>query len=475
MHWTLPRLNRFHDLLGSREHAQDMVEYGLIVACVAVVVAVGANVLSAREAEYFNGLPLSPAAPAAPGALSHPTSTSLVCNPPGLPALVQTSITCVATVQDVFSNASDLRPPGGTVTWTFPDSSTHGSCVLPTPATGSQTSCSSTDSMAASWYIPGTPSITVNYAPTTNHMDSQGSSSLTIIPPNMVPSCTSNGQVELGNPLDCRVTLTSGGNKLASQEIIWRHDVGNAAGVGIFTCRTQGTGYDIWKAPECPPPDLTGTAAFFCVTDVNGSCGLIYRRLYDRAGGGAGANPVLTLTLTYADKKTSTTVGYNAIRVTAPTSQHATDIAAVCSLTSGSATVSPGTLTDGNATFDTSASIAITSGTAWFSCSVRVLDTRPNPAASNGNPDLADAFPPLGSVGVSHNGSIVGNCTLQPAATSASPPPAQALGQEPFFASCTTPIFPLAGASGSSGTLVFDFGAEPAHAASSLAIPVTFT
>jgi Flp pilus assembly pilin Flp len=502
VHEMSPRWGWARRTLRSQGRGQGLVEYGLIAALVGIVTFAGLSVLTAHETAYFNGMSLTPKAPDAPGALLHPTSATFVCTPNKVRALIPTLITCTATVDDTFSNTSDLKPPRGRVTWTFPDGS-KPYCDLPnSPATGFRTQCSRNYQPTPNSYIPGTYTVTAQYDPMglSNHFPAPAPpSSVTVDQPTLDASCTNAvnttlpvGQVELGYPLDCQVKLSSWGSPVAGQTITWTNAVPTVG--GILACRTQGTGLpNIWTDyASCKAPRLDGTGSLPCVTNASGVCGVIYRRVYDTFGGGANTTPVLSLQLVYANG-TATNAVYPdptktppdpPIRVIAPIHQHPTETVAVCKRTAlGSATVAPPTNVDvGSAHFQRTPSIDQINGMAEFSCDIRVVDKDPNPAfygpGSTSNSDIADAYPPLGATALTYTDStgapsIVGNCVLNPVPSTVVPP-AQAHGQEPFFAQCTSLNIHLSDVPASSGTLTVAFSAEPGHGSSSLDILVSF-
>jgi hypothetical protein len=496
VHRMSPRWGWPRRIVRSRGRGQGLVEYGLIVAVVAFVTFAGLNVLSSHETAYFNGMALDPVAPSAPGALIHSSSLTFVCTPAVVPALVATPITCTATVDDTYSTASDRKPPRGTVSWTFPDKST-GECNLPsTPPIGFETTCSAPYKANPLSYIPGKYKVTAQYNPNhlSNHYPAPSpEATVTVADPTLDVSCTNTlnttlpvGQVELGFPLDCQVKVSSGTQPIPGEVLTWSQ--ASTEGIGILTCRTQGTGLNIWtNHTDCPAPDLTGAGSLACTTNASGVCGVIYRHLYDTGGGALGAAPVLSVELDYANNLTKSTASYPIKVVTPAAHPHATDTAAVCTRTGGNATVTPSTLTDGSAVFNTTASIKDISGSPTFKCDIRVLDKAPNPAysgaASADSPDRAPAYPPTGLVNLTYNSTAVGYCALRPVPTTPpSAPPTQALGQEPFFAGCTavdpsgkSTAITLNDAPGSSGTLRVSFeGAEPGHTASFSDIDVTF-
>lgn len=102
---------------GRPQRGQSAVEYGLIVAVVAVVAMAGLRVLSESERQYFNGFPQQTTAtptsvPPVTGA-THMPLVSVFCD--RIVVYVGQDATCYATVQDVYTGQT---PSSGTFDWT---------------------------------------------------------------------------------------------------------------------------------------------------------------------------------------------------------------------------------------------------------------------------------------------------------------------------------------------------------------------
>src|SRR6266851_4881480 len=78
-----PRSLWRHRRLASRQPAQDLVEFGLIVAAVSILGIAGLNVLGRAEEGYFIPLAstLAPQAPVGTDDVVHPTVVTINCTP----------------------------------------------------------------------------------------------------------------------------------------------------------------------------------------------------------------------------------------------------------------------------------------------------------------------------------------------------------------------------------------------------------
>jgi Flp pilus assembly pilin Flp len=113
-----------------RHSAQDLVEYGLIVAVVAVIGVIGLSTFGAAQAGYFGGLQsnLAPTV-ARTGNVRHRTTLTLQpCTPQ--PPTAGTTVYCDIVVQDTSAisprqvgGLTPPAPPTGNVTWILTDSS----------------------------------------------------------------------------------------------------------------------------------------------------------------------------------------------------------------------------------------------------------------------------------------------------------------------------------------------------------------
>jgi hypothetical protein len=200
----------------------------------------------------------------------------------------------------------------------------------------------------------------------------------------------------------------------------------------------------------------------------------VYRRIYDSSGGGIGSQSTLHL---------SSAGSYFSLNVqtVAPAQPHSTGTVVTCRSQDPApnhlvvAPKQPGTAL-GNAQFGGTKDMDIFGSpqSTTVSCTASVFDAVPtnNPSAlSAANPNLDDAFPPMGTVvfAWSNAGVVntVSSCNLVRVDASVSQP-AQAPGQAPFFSSCTT-SFSISGTLGSpiqaniTATYGGENGAVPGH------------
>src|SRR5437899_2299186 len=83
--------------LASRQPAQDLVEFGLIVAAVSILGIAGLNVLGRAEEGYFIPLAstLAPRAPVGTDDVVHPTTVKIDCSPATVVATMATNLSCL--------------------------------------------------------------------------------------------------------------------------------------------------------------------------------------------------------------------------------------------------------------------------------------------------------------------------------------------------------------------------------------------
>src|SRR5438309_11135058 len=91
--------------LASRQPAQDLVEFGLIVAAVSILGIAGLNVLGRAEEGYFIPLAstLAPQAPVVTDDVVHPTTEQIHCMPTSVVATVPSNLSCSFTVADAWN------------------------------------------------------------------------------------------------------------------------------------------------------------------------------------------------------------------------------------------------------------------------------------------------------------------------------------------------------------------------------------
>jgi hypothetical protein len=457
-------------LVSGRQRGQGLVEYGLIAACLAFVGIAGFNALADAQRGYLATFPRNAVPPSAPGALQHPTSIDLpACVPPGPTIKVGTSITCTATVHDIYvSNPPDPKPPWGTIYFLL-DGGILNICALPHINTGSANSCSLTWKPVNS--DVGNHTLVVAYMmPESNHLVGSPSTPLPLkLVYNVIwttpPTCVNEvapglptGQVEIGHPFNCSAKILdgslSGNPPFANRPISWSTLNGpGQTGVGIFTC--AGNYAQIWSS-MCPPPSYTGpTTSFTCTTDTSGTCSVIYRRIYD--SNLQGVNNALPLTVAALDAVLGDVKSY-AVRIVpqiASDSVHPSAVVALCTDPADSGAPQNGPMPFGNvpAQFQGTHDIDVTGGTgsASISCTATVYDASANnPAADTAAiPNKDEAHPPLGMVTFkyfdgSSSTTVVATCPLVRSDLAGPPPLQQASGQAPFVSTCTR-VFPLSG------------------------------
>jgi hypothetical protein len=484
----------------NRQRSQGLVEWSLMAASLAFVGVVGFNAVATGEHDYLANLPTNPVAPSAPGSLMHPTAVTIGSGCPSTSKLGVT-ITCTATVTDMYGNPADLNPPWGTINWYLtavgqPAGPPIYSCWLPHLTTGSTNTCTMTWMPTSSTNATGSYTLLAKYeAPESNHYPSQSSLGL-LLTANLMwttgcvndllggsPPATS---VEIGHPLRCTVTLADGSAGAGfvtvpkNTQIDWS-SANYAGGTPNFTCATTSVVGGVLQTAG-QPCNNAGTS-YSCLTDSGGTCSVVYRHLYDSSGGGIGANPALTLA--------ASTYGIGAaspplyLSITRTPDQHPTGIVVLCDNADSpaghlkvfqfnlgdkgdSSSHYPGA-TFGNAWFGGTTSAANPGGSppgtyggtkdldvfgtphgTNVACAVWVYDSvnggANNPAVSSSpNPNLQESFPPSGVVTVSFSANggpavpITGaQCTLTPVA--AATQPVQSGTQAPFFSFCPVNI-----------------------------------
>jgi Flp pilus assembly pilin Flp len=230
--------------LSARQRAQNVVEYGLIVAVIAIASIAGFKALSTAEGGYFTGMApaVAPTPPSfAPFVILRSTSTTISCLPAS--TVIYGLVNCNVTVTDTASGTKSA--PHGSVTLSISGGTgtpTSPSCVLDVFASPSS-SCSTAIS-----YTPtstGTQTITGFYTPgggdTTHSSSASGPFSLnvTLRPTTTVVSCspTPPATVPLNGWALCSVTVTDGSGGTQSVPggtVTWNV----SGGVGTFSPAT---------------------------------------------------------------------------------------------------------------------------------------------------------------------------------------------------------------------------------------------
>jgi hypothetical protein len=453
-------LRRF---FGSRQRSQGLVEYGLITACLAFVGLAGFNALAGAQKNYLQEFPKNAPVPAAPGSLLHATAVDDPDCTPLTPTKVGVQIQCHSTVTDEFNDpASDRKRPWGTINFYLDNSSlVVASCTLPNlpPSSGFTNDCTANWTPTGSGMV-GSHILRAKFDnPTSNHLASIPSAALslqfipnlqwTVACPNQIEPLPV-GVTEIGHPLKCTATvkdLASGTptSLPLNSPITWSTDNGAVPGVGMFTCTSP---YNIWTdSANCPSPAPLvplGTASFSCFTDASSSCSVVYRRIFDSMGGGGGTTPPLSLTTSAGGPPY---IAY--VQILPPQyGAHGTHAVAVCNSADANVTMRTDPITTpsvsfGNAEFQSTFGMDVkgTMGTQ-ITCTATVLDGDPNPAATSGDPNLGDAYPPRGTVTFKFDGASKATCSLQRVDFAAAPTQ-QAPGQAPFMSTCSTMTTPF--------------------------------
>ncbi len=202
--------------LRHRRPAQNLVEYGLTVAAVAIIAMVGFKALGAAQATYWGAISSSPilAAPTpAQGDFLHPTNVVLAPTPncdPTATWLAGQPITCTVTVTDTFG--SNFHTPTGSINLTV-DGTTVSSCTL-TMINGQSSSCTLTYTWTPTdANKPGKRVLVAAYTATSNHSDNNSNAlSFTVTPQYLFQfTCQSalggGTTVEVGEPLFCTLMV----------------------------------------------------------------------------------------------------------------------------------------------------------------------------------------------------------------------------------------------------------------------------
>ena len=479
-----------------RQAGQDLVEYSLMIVAVALLSAAGFHAITSAQQGYLGGLNVDPPPPTAPGALLHPTSIDTPTCIPGSPLYANQTTQCSTTVRDVYSTVADRMPPWGTVEWLLDGTTSLGVCVMAHPASGSTNTCTLSytppnsaagrHQLSARYGVtsaPGAPALQSNHMPSTSL-----TLNLTVNIIQFTPSCVNDEiggtAAEIGHPVRC-TSIVKQGNPVDGFALVpdgtaltWTAtNGGGTTGVGMFTCAITSfnslthTGLpDVFNDhTACPQPQIfpVGNPSFTCLTKA-GQCSVLYRRLYDSSYGGVGATPPLVLSALFG----SYTFAQPNILSPASHGPHPSQGTIFCTVTGqpGVNILNGGAIVR-NATFPWSQSIDVNYGgtSVDLTCTASVFDTDPSPVydygvspGNNSNPNYADAYPPMGPVTFTQNGTPMGlSCALMRVDLLAPLPGlVQALGQSPFLSNCTKGIT-VAGAVGSTVKLGFTYGGEP--------------
>src|SRR5947209_748516 len=120
--------------LPRRQAAQNLVEFGLIVAAVSILGVAGLQVLGRAEENYFIPLAsnLAPRAPQGSDDVVHPTTVTITCAPTTVVVLLST--TCSFTVRDAWTTKRTW--PQGTIHLLVDTLDTGTSCALAQDTSG---------------------------------------------------------------------------------------------------------------------------------------------------------------------------------------------------------------------------------------------------------------------------------------------------------------------------------------------------
>lgn len=465
-----------------RKRSQGLIEYAAITAAVALVGVAGLSAITQAQKGYFEGLPLTPAAPSAPGALLHPTRV----DPPDClpnPVALSTTLTCSAPrVYDVFSNASDRNPPWGVLVLRLDgDATSYASCTLPRIATGDQNTCSGPVTWTPSnpaWAATTRMLFWSYESPASNHVPSTSPGAsigfLPLLQFNPAPYCSVEGQpttnsVAYGWPITCvaNVVDVSASGAPAPNVPVTFEVMPGASGNGspTLTCatgeyssaglRSHNISSILLSTIYSTGGACTPSSTLTCATSDGssaylppiGECHVIYRRL--RSAGLA----------------TAIGPGYDDIQVGLPGlppvhiggAGHSVNVQTLttpnpaqswmnCSAPPGNVTVTTDTgyaINVGYGTFSTTTGIRVSGRTGQVNCQPVVADVSEStatvcvnsPPDCQTDPDRHHAFSPVGQIYWLWDGnsmSVPGPCELR----TLSPFSTQAPSGTPFASDC---------------------------------------
>jgi hypothetical protein len=405
-----------------RQAAQNFVEFGLIVAAVAIVGMLGLQVLGGAEEGYFIPLAsgLAPRAPVGSDDVVHPTTVQIACTPTTV--IVGNQATCTFSVSDAWSvkrawprGQVDLYvndAPTGTSCSLVQDTSTGDAALGKCAVTWSPAVANVPSAKLAAHYVANDGAHT---APTTDPFQMETVQQQVVIrfAPSVQPTACWNPvalvngdpeAVEIGHPMYCHLKVTDPqGSPVAGTPIQVSSGLGlSDGGTPFFSCWTNG---DQSVYSGCPV-----SQTFVRNTDTNGELAFVYRRYY-----GALAS---TVTETFTASSTAypaSPPASHAVRVAPliPGDDHHTDMVVHCySNLSGS----PASWVSGLGLTVQSDTGLQGSGVQIVVCSVVVFDVDPTNVYRSGNLDAEDAFSPAGWVyWVDDQGHPVMNAATQPA------------------------------------------------------------
>ena len=408
--------------LPRRQAAQNLVEFGLIVAAVSILGVAGLQVLGRAEENYFIPLAsnLAPRAPQGSDDVVHPTTVTITCAPTTVVVLLST--TCSFTVRDAWTTKRTW--PQGTIHLLVDTLDTGTSCALAQDTSGGDSAFSK---CSLQWWpaAANAPSatLTAHFVPSDGtHASPQSDPSQTVAveqrvnvaftpPAGQTTSCWNPaiviaGQpetVEIGHPILCHLTVTDPlGNVVSNTPVnVTEAVVPSDSGLAFFSCFTN-SNRSLYTQCNAAAPTFTGN------TDATGQLTFVYRRYYDALV--SAVRDTFTATATAYTNSTAT----HQIKIVRPTAgPHATDMVVHCDSD-----------VNGSVSWVANSGLSVRSDTAMqgrnnelVTCRAVVFDVDPTNVYISDNLDTEDAFAPSGWVyWVDEHGQQVLDQAGQPAA-----------------------------------------------------------
>jgi Flp pilus assembly pilin Flp len=326
-----------------RQRGQDVVEYGIIVAVIAVASILAFNALSSAERGYFGGIQpaLAPTAPAFSAfVVSRSTSTTISCTPTS--TVVNGSVSCTVSVTDTASGTTSA--PLGIVTLT-----TNGTGSFSPGNTCTLTGPSSPTSCPAITYLPtaigtGTHTLTAQYAPgngDTTHAASTGTTAVTVTPRSTTTTinCTP-ATIPLNGSTSCSATVTDTalGTKSAPQgTVTWAVVSGGTGAFSPTSCSSL--------SPASPSATCTGIT----YTPSAGTGTHTITATYVPGGGDTVHNGSTSNSVGIAVVARATSIGVSCSPTSLPANTPTTCTATITDTDIGAATTPQGTVNWSNA------------------------------------------------------------------------------------------------------------------------------
>src|SRR5947209_7851393 len=187
-----------------RQRAQSFVEFGLIMAAVAVVGMLGLQGVVAVQKVYFGDVApsLAPSAAAVPGDVLHTVDLAMICSPAAVN--VGQTTTCTVQVTDLHTGPT---PPQGTVKPNISSGPPPSDCTTLVPATSASSTCQFTFTPTASQF--GQLTFDLKYVPrSSSHLGTEKTFPITVIGLSTVSVTCKNdvdpslgSAVEVGHPI----------------------------------------------------------------------------------------------------------------------------------------------------------------------------------------------------------------------------------------------------------------------------------